>query len=94
MRDVKGEELRRHGRRNCLRIVHYCLNPHSDGRVLIGSGIDISESGMSMYSSHPLKEGQDVIIKSALPVPHRKAIVRWIKELNKNWYQVGLEFTT
>jgi len=85
-------EPRRHGRRNLLSTVYYCLNPRSDEGLLIGSGIDISESGMSMVTSYPLKKGQNVIIKSSLPVPHRRAIVRWVMELNENCYQAGLEF--
>lgn len=87
-----GSELRRYGRRNLQRAVYYCLKPRSDEGLLIGSGIDISEFGMSMATSYPLKKGQSVIIKSSLPVPHRRAIVRWVKELNENCYQVGLEF--
>ena len=89
----KGRELRRHERSNYLGTVHYCLNPYSDGRVLIGSGIDVSESGMSMFSSYPLKKGQGITIKTKLPVPHQSATVRWIRELRQDWYQVGLEFS-
>lgn len=89
----KGKELRRHERRHYLGAVRYCLNPHPDGSLLVGSGIDVSDSGMSMFSSYPLKRGQGVIIKTKLPVPHQRATVRWIRELNENWYQVGLEFT-
>ena len=91
--DGKGQGLRRHGRSNYLGTIRYCLNPHSDGRVLIGSGIDVSESGMCMFSSYPLKKDQGIIIKSKLPVPHQRAKVRWVKELGENWYQVGLEFS-
>jgi hypothetical protein len=87
-----GRELRRHERSNYLGTVHYCLNPQSDGRVLIGSGIDVSQSGMSMFSAYPLKKGQGITIKTKLPVPHQKATVRWIRELREDWYQVGLEF--
>ncbi len=54
----KGKELRKHERRNYLGTVRYCLNPHSDGSVLIASGIDVSDSGMSMFCSYPLKRGQ------------------------------------
>ncbi len=87
-----GAELRRHSRNNYLGTVHYCLDPHSREGVMIASGIDVSESGLSMFSSYPLKKGQGILIKSSLPVPHRKAMVKWVKELKENWYQVGLEF--
>jgi len=89
----KGQEQRRHRRNNYLGTVHYCLNPHSDGGVLIGSGIDVSESGMSMFSSYPLKKGQGIVIRNRIPVPYQKATVMWVKELRENWYQVGLQFT-
>ncbi len=91
--DETGIEQRKHGRSNYLGTVHYCLNPHSDGQVLIGSGIDVSESGLSMFSSYPLKKGEGIIIRSKLPVPHKRATVKWVKELRENWYQVGLEFS-
>jgi hypothetical protein len=90
--DRKGQELRRHRRNNYLGTVHYCLNSHSDGQVLIGSGIDVSDSGMSMFSSYPLKKGQEIVIKNRIPVPHQTATVKWVKELGENWYQVGIEF--
>ena len=89
----KGQELRRHRRNNYLGTVHFCLNPHPDGRVLIGSGIDVSDSGMSMFSSYPFKKGQGIVFRSRLPVLHQRATVKWVKELKENWYQVGLEFT-
>jgi hypothetical protein len=68
------------------------LTPRGDEGLLIGSGIDISESGMSMVTSYPLEIGQNVIIKSSLPVPHRRAIVRWVNEVGTTSYQVGFEF--
>jgi len=73
--------------------VHFCLNPHQDGQVLIGSGIDLSDSGMSMFSSYPLKKGQGIVFRSRLPVLQQRAIVKWVKALKVDWYQVGLEFT-
>ncbi len=88
----EGRELRRHERSNYLSTIHYCLNSKSNGDVLIGSGIDVSESGLSMFSSYPLKKGEGIIIKSKLPILYRRATVRWVKELRENWYQVGLEF--
>jgi len=89
----QGKELRRHGRRNYENTIHYCLNPRSDEGLLIGYGIDISEFGISMVTSYLLQKGQEITIKSSLPVAHRSAIVRWIKKHKENWYQVGLEFT-
>jgi hypothetical protein len=46
-----------------------------------------------MFSSYPLKKDESIIIKNKLPVPHQRAVVRWVKELGENWYQVGLEFS-
>jgi hypothetical protein len=92
-KEGSGQENRRHQRENHLGTVHYSLVSHSDSQILVGAGIDISESGMSMFSSYPLKRGQSIIIKSKLPVPGQRATVRWVTELKQNWYQVGLEFT-
>ena len=84
---------RRYWRSNFLGTVLYCESSRPDSDALLGSGIDISEAGMCMYCSHPLREGQSVVIQNCLPVPHSRATVRWVRRYSHDLYTVGLEFT-
>jgi hypothetical protein len=88
----EGDESRRHPRRAHTDIIEFCLNPANTTATLHGTVIDISESGMSLYTFKPLSEGQGIIVKSALPVPYQKAIVRWVKRYSEDLYRVGLMF--
>jgi hypothetical protein len=54
--------------------------------------INISETGMSMYAFSRLPEGQEIVIKSGLPVDYRTATIRWIKEAHQRMYKIGLKF--
>ncbi|MCL5022327.1 MAG: PilZ domain-containing protein [Nitrospirae bacterium] len=90
--EEKEAENRKHLRRNYLGAVRYCLDSGADGETLIGSGVDISESGICMFTSYPLRQGQAITLKSSLPVPVRKATVKWVRQLRADFYQAGLEF--
>lgn len=54
---------------------------------------NISDFGVCIYTFKPLKEGQDIIFKSNLPVQHHRATVRWVKQCNRSIYQAGVLFT-
>ncbi|MCP4256369.1 MAG: hypothetical protein GY774_02450 [Planctomycetes bacterium] len=38
-------------------------------------------------------EGHEIEIRDELPVSHRRAHVRWINEVDDDYYRVGLQFT-
>ena len=71
------------------------ISTHSATRdeTLVGTGSNISDSGVCIYTFKPLKEGQDILFKSNLPVQHRRATVRWVKQCNRSIYRVGVKFT-
>lgn len=69
------------------------LDSHPQNETLLAIGSNISASGVCIYTFRPLKEGQGVIFKSNLPVPHKRATVRWVKQYNRNIYKVGVLFT-
>jgi len=82
---------RRHYRCNFLGTVYFRLGRR--GRdTLLGAGINISDTGMSMFCSHPLKEGQDITISNAFVAPDNRATVKWTKRYSDDLYRVGLEF--
>lgn len=72
-----------------LDICMHC-RPQQDSLLAIGS--NISDSGACIYTFKPLKEGEGLLFKSNLPVPYRKATVRWVKQCNRSIYRVGVMF--
>ena len=58
--------------------------------TLLAVSSNISQEGICIYTFKPLKEGQDVVFKSALPVPHRKGNVRWVKQIKRSIYMAGV----
>jgi hypothetical protein len=92
MMSFEGDESRRQPRKAHTDNIEFCVNPTEISATLHGTLIDISESGMCLYTFRPLFEGQNIIVKSPLPVPHQKAIVRWVKKYAEDLYRVGLMF--
>jgi c-di-GMP-binding flagellar brake protein YcgR len=92
MMSFDGDESRRHPRKAHTDNIEFCVNSTNLGATLQGTLIDISESGMCLYTFKPISEGQNIIIKSALPVPYHRANVRWVKKYSDDLYKVGLMF--
>jgi c-di-GMP-binding flagellar brake protein YcgR len=88
----EGDASRRHPRRAHTDIIEFCLNPTDITTTLQGTLVDISDSGMGLYSFQPLFAGQHITVRSTLPVPYQKAIVRWVKKYSEDLYRVGLMF--
>ncbi len=83
-------ERRRHLRYNFPSTIEYVLEPETTGEIFKGIIINISNCGLCLCISSPLSDGQEVTIKSILPIAYRTASVRWIKKLDDNFYKVGL----
>jgi hypothetical protein len=83
---------RKHRRLHFLSSVQYCMTSNADNGIMFGAGVDISNSGMCMYTSCPLEKDQVIVIKNTLPVPYQTAQVKWVKECTANRYKVGLIF--
>jgi hypothetical protein len=54
--------------------------------------VNINEFGMCVYTFDLLTEGDTIEIKNALPVPYKRATVRWVKAYSGNFYKIGLMF--
>jgi hypothetical protein len=83
---------RKHRRLHFLSSVQYCMTSNADNDTMFGAGVDISNSGMCMYTCCPLEKEQVIFIKSTLPVPYQTAQVKWVKECTASRYKVGLIF--
>jgi hypothetical protein len=84
-------ERRRHPRSAYIRTLEYTRST-TMGDVFLCMSVDISDSGMCVYSSDPLDEGEDIEFKDALRVPQRKACVRWVRKYSRDFFRVGLTF--
>jgi len=83
----------RHGRSNINCTIEYVLDPFKPDETSSGLIENISESGFCLITSTPLKEGQEITIKSLLYLPSQVAVVCWIKQEDDNTYKAGLRFT-
>ncbi|MFI5295793.1 MAG: PilZ domain-containing protein [Thermodesulfovibrionales bacterium] len=85
-------DKRRHRRHLFFHKIEYCSGPCSPGDTCHGSVINISESGMCMYTDRRHDEGEDIEILNAFPVPYQKATIRWVVKYFHDLYKIGLAF--
>lgn len=82
-------DRRRHLRFGFEKEIHYALNSEQCFEGIIN---DISYSGISLFVSTPLFEGQEITLMSDDKTLNRRATVCWSREVGDNIYKVGLEF--
>jgi hypothetical protein len=88
-------ERRAYPRRAYFHLIKYVLNLDTLDRIFRGFTINISSSGLRLYTfNNLLTEGQEVTIISSLAgfQSSPKGTVRWINKLYDNTYEIGLEF--
>jgi hypothetical protein len=73
-------------------VLEYYLNSSADNGSSIGFTINISDSGMCIKTPKLLDLDQIIIIKSLIFTVSKKAVVRWVEQLEDGFYKVGLEF--
>jgi c-di-GMP-binding flagellar brake protein YcgR len=83
-------ERREHVRYDFPHRIEYILSPETSDEIFKAVAINISKTGLCLYIFNPLGEGQEMIIRSSLPVPFKALSVRWIKKMEDNFYKVGL----
>jgi len=73
--------------------IDYVLGSQADGEMAHkGITIDLSATGLCMYLLDPLPQGQKIIIKTALPVDARTAVICWTRVEKTSLYRSGLKF--
>lgn len=72
--------------------IEYSMRPYASGEGLKGVTIDISNLGLCMYALNPVDTGQEITIKTTLPVSWRSATVRWFEKIDNDFYKAGLSF--
>jgi len=86
-------EPRKEERQDYPHEIEYVVDPLTTYEFFKAVAVNISKSGLCLYTSTPLSEGQTITIKSTIPAPSQTAVVRWIQKLNDFYYKIGLQFT-
>lgn len=87
-----GVEKRRHPRREYHEKVDFCLSSRPDRKLFCGASVDISDSGMCMYTFDGMKKGELLEIRNEIPSPCSRAEVVWVKEYCGDFFKVGIKF--
>ncbi len=83
--------IRKSVRRDFHSPVDYEVESDAAKITFKGHTINISDSGLRLCLSNPISEGQEITIKkSLLPFSCKKAVVRWVKKIDKKIYMAGL----
>ncbi|MCL5022616.1 MAG: PilZ domain-containing protein [Nitrospirae bacterium] len=85
-----GGEKRSEPRRTYYASVQYAL-AGAEERILKGTVINISLSGMGMFCYNPLSEGQEIIVRNISPRSHFCYQVQWSQKLGEDFFLVGLK---
>lgn len=94
MAETERPERRREKRNPVIFSVYYSSfpEPHKESRYY-GLAMDMSKSGLSLYSYSRMKEGAEIDVKAKKWPDSRKATVRWCKKkISGRFYKSGLSF--
>ena len=72
--------------------IEYIITPSTEAVIHKGFAVDYNATGMSLLVTTPLKEGQEILIKSITPFPSQTAEVLWSERYDEEYYKVGLIF--
>ncbi len=90
---TKTKDKRKHNRQDfSYAVVEFVLDANTTHETFIGFTLNVSVSGLCLYTPKFLPEGQKIIIKSAIPATSKTAMVRWIEKYDDVFYKVGLVF--
>jgi PilZ domain len=90
----RGIERRRQPRCDFSDTIDFCIKPFAlDETPFHGLILNISESGLCLYTSNSLNVGQELIIKTTLRAPVVKATIRWVRKYRDDLFRIGATFT-
>jgi hypothetical protein len=85
---------RRYPRRHYSENIEFRLDYSGAAIRLHGISVNISDSGIGIFTFAPIYRGQTVTFETTLPVPYQKAAVMWVQKRGEDFYKVGLNFIT
>ena len=71
--------------------IEYFVGSPTAGEVHKAVTINVSRAGIGAYVFAPYQEGQELYIKTSLPVNCHLATVRWNKKVDESFYLIGLQ---
>ena len=74
--------------------IEFSVDYSTAGTRLRGISVNISDSGIGIYTFKPIYAGETITVETALPVPYKKATVMWVQKRREDLYKVGLKFTS
>jgi hypothetical protein len=87
-------EQRKHHRKDfSYGILEYSLNLDNNSETYIGFTLNLSDSGVCLYTAKHLREGQEIIIKSNFPAISERATICWVEKYDSFFYKMGLKFS-
>lgn len=96
---VKGN-LREDSRIYFVKQIRFFVNSHGKGEDNLSNetavSVDISNGGIGIFTTYPLKEGQFLTFEEAIrnqKTRVKSAVVRWSNKINGNRYRAGLQFS-
>ncbi len=63
--------------------------PNEDSDVS-AQAVDISNCGICLRTSRPMRQGQEIIIRSGRSPNAEVGIVRWVEKIDEGWYHSGV----
>ena len=69
--------------------IKYLVGPSEDP-IHEGFLANKSSSGLCLFTLKPHDIGEEIVFKKNIYIPFQRTKVRWIEEMNKKWYAVGL----
>jgi PilZ domain len=82
-------ERRRNKRHNFCTTLEFGMHRDPYNAIFKCDTANISADGLCIYVDKPLREGDELAIGTILPIPHEKAIVRWVRKIG-TLYIAGL----
>ncbi len=86
-----GLDKRKNPRQAYSEIIECRLNLFYPSKFIYCPCVNLSETGLCVYSSHRLYEGDLVEISESRTVLHQKAVVKWVR-LEEGFYKTGFMF--
>jgi hypothetical protein len=71
--------------------IEFVIEQDGEHRILAAKVINISDSGLRIYLSYPLSEGQEILINDQLPNGRQRYRVQWSNKILENFFEVGLK---
>ena len=81
----------RHDRTSVNLKIDFVFDPFNEQDDHKGMIENISETGFCLYTSVPIEEGQEIIIKSLVYLPSQNAVACWV-EKHDDRYKAGFKF--